>query len=79
MGRFQLHQLKGAKNAKKEESESFLKQKVKRLCKKESKALVTRHEPTCISAARGARIGFCSLKLSLSSFLAFLAPLPGCS
>ena len=26
---------KGAKNAKKEESESFLKQKVKRLCKKE--------------------------------------------
>jgi hypothetical protein len=33
MGRFQLHQLKGAKNAKKEES--FLKQKVKRLCKKE--------------------------------------------
>ena len=34
MGRFQLHQ-KGAKNAKKEESESFLKQKVKRLCKKE--------------------------------------------
>ena len=32
---FQLHRQKGAKNAKKEESESFLKQKVKRLCKKE--------------------------------------------
>ena len=35
MGRFQLHRQKGAKNAKKGESESFLKQKVKRLCKKE--------------------------------------------
>ena len=35
LGRFQLHRQKGAKNAKKEESESFLKQKVKRLCKKE--------------------------------------------
>ena len=42
MGRFQLHRQKGAKNAKKGESES----------KKEQK---------------------------LSSFLAFLAPLPGCS
>ena len=35
MGRFQWHQQKGAKNAKEEESENFLKQKVKRLCKKE--------------------------------------------
>ena len=35
MGRFQLHRQKGAKNAKKGESESFLKQKVKSLCKKE--------------------------------------------
>ena len=30
---------KGAKNAKKEESESFLKQKVKRLCKKEQQGV----------------------------------------
>ena len=35
MGRFQLHQQKGAKNAKKEESESLREQNVKRLCKKE--------------------------------------------
>ena len=35
MGRFQLHRQKGAKNAKKGESERLLKQKVKRLCKKE--------------------------------------------
>jgi len=35
MRRFQLHRQKGAKNAKKGESERFLKQKVKRLCKKE--------------------------------------------
>ena len=36
---FQLHRQKGAKNAKKEESESFLKQKVKRLCKKEQQSV----------------------------------------
>ena len=36
---FQLHRQKGAKNAKKEESESFLKQKVKRLCKKEQQGV----------------------------------------
>ena len=35
MGRFQLHRQKGAKNAKKEESESSREQNVKRLCKKE--------------------------------------------
>ena len=39
MGRFQLHQLKGAKNAKGVGSESFLKQKVKRLCKKEQQSV----------------------------------------
>jgi len=35
MGRFQLHQQKGAKNAKGVGSESLREQKVKRLCKKE--------------------------------------------
>ena len=35
MGRFQLHRQKGAKNAKKGESESLREQNVKRLCKKE--------------------------------------------
>jgi hypothetical protein len=39
MGRFQWHQQKGAKNAKEEESENFLKQKVKRLCKKEQQGV----------------------------------------
>ena len=39
MGRFQWHPAEGAKNAKKEESESFLKQKVKRLCKKEQQSV----------------------------------------
>ena len=37
--------------------------------------MVTRHEPTCISVARCARMIFCSLKLSLSTPLAFLAPI----
>jgi len=36
--------------------------------------LVTRHEPRCISVARCARIIFCSLKLSLPTPFAFLAP-----
>ena len=35
MGCFQLRQQMGAKNAKKEESESKREQNVKRLCKKE--------------------------------------------
>ena len=35
--------------------------------------LVTRHEPTCISVARCARIIFCSLTLSLSTCLAFFS------
>ena len=39
LGCFQLRQQMGAKNAKKEESESFLKQKVKRLCKKEQQSV----------------------------------------
>ena len=39
MGRFQLHQQKGAKNAKKEESESLREQNVKRLCKKEGQGV----------------------------------------
>ena len=39
MGRFQLHQQKGAKNAKKEESESLWEQKVKCLCKKEQQGV----------------------------------------
>ena len=38
-GRFQLHPGRGAKNAKKKESESFLKQKVKCLCKKEQQGV----------------------------------------
>jgi len=37
--------------------------------------LVAWHEPTCISVARCARMIFCSLKLSLSTPLAFLAPI----
>ena len=37
--------------------------------------MVTGHEPTCISVARCARMIFCSLKLSLSTPLAFLAPI----
>ena len=37
--------------------------------------MVTRHEPTCISVARCACISFCSFLLSLSPFLAFLAPI----
>jgi hypothetical protein len=37
--------------------------------------LVTRHEPTCISVARCARIIIWSLALSLPTPLAFLAPL----
>ena len=36
--------------------------------------MVTRHEPRCISVARCARIIFCSLKLSLPTPFAFLAP-----
>ena len=37
--------------------------------------MVTRHEQTCISVARCARIIFCSLTLSLSTCLAFLGPI----
>ena len=39
MGRFQLHQQKGAKNAKKEESESKNGQKVGRWCDKEQQGV----------------------------------------
>ena len=39
MGRFQLHPGRGAKNAKKEESESLREQKVKCLCKKEQQGV----------------------------------------
>ena len=43
--------------------------------RRSSKALVTRHEPTCISVARCARIIIWSLALSLPTPLAFLTPL----
>jgi len=39
MGRFQLHPGRGAKNAKKEESESLREQKVKCLRKKEQQGV----------------------------------------
>ena len=79
MGRFQLHPGRGAKNAKGVESESLREQKIMRAQRATLIQVGSCRVTNALLSFLHKRLTFCFKKLSLSSFLAFLAPFCWCS